>query len=151
MSVFLPMRERSKSGRAIPTSRWWGLLALCVVCFGSVVAAQDKKDKEKPIEDKTIQSPADGWPLRLTYYRSIEGKEAAVVVLLHMKNESRLVWSAPSATAPKGFAKQLNDKGLHEIALKPVCHVTRSIICTTFSHRTANAQILPFSVVFFAL
>ncbi len=92
---------------------WWGLLAVWTICFGSVAVAQDKKDKEKPVDDKTIQSPApDGWPLRLTYYRSPEGKEAAVVVLLHMKGESRLTW-----TAPKGFAEQLHAKGFAVIAV----------------------------------
>ena len=90
----------------------WGFLAFCVVCFGSLVVAQDKKEKEKQVDDKTILSPADRWPLKLTYYRSQEGKEAAVVVLMHMKGESRLAW-----TAPKGFAEQLHAKGFAVIAL----------------------------------
>lgn len=106
------MRGSSGAGQTSLASRWWGLLVLCAFCFGSGVAAQDKKDKENKVDDKTILSPADGWPLRLTYYKSSEGKEAAVVVLLHMKGESRLTW-----TAPNGFAKQLNDKGFAVIAL----------------------------------
>ncbi|GDY09835.1 hypothetical protein LBMAG52_33210 [Planctomycetia bacterium] len=106
------MRGNLKSGQASLAGRWWGLLVLCAFCFGSGAVAQDKKDKEKQVDDKTILSPADGWPLRLTYYRSSEGKEAAVVVLLHMKGESRLTW-----TAPNGFAKQLNDKGFAVIAV----------------------------------
>lgn len=112
MIVFRPMRGNLKSGQASLAGRWWGLLVLCAFCFGSGAVAQDKKDKEKQVDDKTILSPADGWPLRLTYYRSSEGKEAAVVVLLHMKGESRLTW-----TAPNGFAKQLNDKGFAVIAV----------------------------------
>lgn len=94
------------------TMRWLGLLVFWTICFGSVAVAQDKKEKEKPVDDKTLQSPADGWPLRLTYYRSPEGKEAAVVVLLHMKGESRLTW-----TAPKGFAEQLHAKGFAVVAV----------------------------------
>ncbi len=95
--------------------RWVTLLA----CFGlfalSPVAAQEKQ--EKLIEDKLVPSLADGWPLKLTYYKSNEGKEAAVVLLMHMKGESRLVWSAPSPTAPKGFAEQLQSKGFAVIAV----------------------------------
>src|SRR6185295_10309173 len=77
---------------------------------GSFALGQDKKDK--PVDDKTILSPAGGWPLRLTYYKSTEGKDASVVVLLHSKGESRLVW-----TAPKGFAEQLNSKGFAVVAV----------------------------------
>lgn len=89
------------------------VLALGVICFASVTMAQDKKEKkENQVDYKTIQSPADGWPLKLTYYRSTEGKEAPVVILLHMKNESRLTW-----TAPKGFAEQLHAKGFAVIAV----------------------------------
>ncbi len=79
---------------------------------GTFLSAQDKKDKEKQVEDKTILSPADGWPLKLTYYRSGEGKEASVVILLHMKGASRLTW-----TAPKGFAEQLHARGFAVLAV----------------------------------
>lgn len=106
------MRGNSEAGQVLRTSCWWGLLALCAFCFCSAAVAQDKKKEEKQVDDKTIHSPADGWPLKLTYYRSAEGKEAAVVVLLHMKGESRLTW-----TAPKGFAEQLHAKGFAVIAL----------------------------------
>lgn len=113
MSVLRSMRGCSDAREATSKSRWWGLLVLLVFgCLSSAVIAQDKKKDEKPVDDKTIQSPADGWPLRLTYYRSPEGKEAAVVVLLHMKGESRLAW-----TAPKGFAEQLNSRGFAVIAV----------------------------------
>ncbi len=112
MSALRPMRGNSKAGQATLTSRWCGLLAVCVFCFSSVAAAQDKKESAKQEEVKTIHSPADNWPLKLTYYKSSDGKEAAVVVLLHMKGESRLTW-----TAPNGFAKQLHDKGFAVIAL----------------------------------
>lgn len=112
MIVFRPTCGNSKIGQASLVSHWCGLLAVCVLCFSSVAAAQEKKESSKQVEDKTIHSTADGWPLKLTYYKSSEGKEAAVVVLLHMKGESRLTW-----TAPNGFAKQLNDKGFAVIAL----------------------------------
>ncbi len=95
--------------------RWLTLLACCGLFANSHVVAQEKSDKN--IEDKAIPSPADSWPLKLTYYKSNEGKEAAVVLLMHMKGESRLVWSAPSPTAPKGFAEQLQGKGFAVIAV----------------------------------
>jgi alpha-beta hydrolase superfamily lysophospholipase len=78
--------------------------------------AQEKV--EKP-EDKSILSTADGWPLKMTYYKSTLGKEAAVVLLMHMKGESRLVWSAPlpNTQPPKGFAEQLHSKGFAVITV----------------------------------
>ena len=91
------------------------LLSLIVVSSllaGSSASAQDKDNKkEKPVEDKTIYA-VDGWPLKLTYYKSTEGKDAAVVVLLHPKHESRMVW-----TAPNGFAEMLHKRGFAVIAL----------------------------------
>lgn len=106
------MRRNSEAGQTSLIGLRWGLLVLCAFGFSSLAVGQDKKKEEKPVEDKTIQSPADGWPLKLTYYRSSEGKEAAAVVLLHMKGESRLTW-----TAPKGFAEQLHAKGFAVIAV----------------------------------
>jgi len=112
MNVSRSVRKRCVSEVATMTVRWCGLLVLWIICFGSLAAAQDKKEKEKPVDDKTLQSPVDGWPLKLTYYRSTDGKDASVVVLLHMKNESRLTW-----TAPKGFAEQLHAKGFAVVAV----------------------------------
>lgn len=111
MSVLRPACRKSDAS-ILEASRWLGLIVLGVTCFASLASAQDKKDKEKPVDDKLLQSPADGWPLKLTYYRSTEGKEAPVVILMHEKNESRLKW-----TAPKGFAEQLHAKGFGVIAM----------------------------------
>lgn len=105
MSALRPVRIRSQADRWL-----WLFVILGVFGISSIAAAQDKKEKQ--VEDKLIQSPADGWPLRLTYYRSADGKESPVVVLLHMKGESRLTW-----TAPKGVAEQLNTRGFAVIAL----------------------------------
>ncbi len=92
---------------------FFGLLT-CVALLTIVpnAMAQDtKKAGGKEGESKSLFA-VDGWPLKLTYYKSTEGKEAAVVVLLHPKGESRLAW-----TAPGGFAEQLNSKGFAVIAL----------------------------------
>ena len=119
MNVFRALCGRPVAGRLEPANRWLLLLALSVLCFGSVAAAQDKKEKDKQVDDKLLQSPADGWPLKLTYYKSIAGKDAPVVILMHMKGESRLVWSAPLAnsTPPKGFAEQLHEKGFAVVSM----------------------------------
>lgn len=84
-----------------------------VLCASWQVSAQDDK-KEKPVESKTLQA-ADGWPLKITYYRSSEGKEAAAVILLHGKNENRLVWTGPKGS--EGFAESLHKKGFAVITV----------------------------------
>jgi pimeloyl-ACP methyl ester carboxylesterase len=99
------------------TARWLILLACCSLFAVSSAVAQEKQ--EKVIDDKLIPSLADGWPLKLTYYKSNVGKEAPVVLLMHMKGESRLVWSAPLANTqpPMGFAEQLHGKGFAVVAV----------------------------------
>ena len=77
-------------------------------CFAA--HAQDGKKDDK-LEEKTIYA-IDNWPLKLTYYKSSAGKEAAVVVLLHQKRESRMVW-----TAEGGVAKTLHAEGFAVIAV----------------------------------
>lgn len=109
MSDFRQTRFSHSTNRAAIMVHWLIPALLCVF-FASLPAAA--QDKDKPIEDKLIQSPADGWPLKLTYYKSTEGKEASVVVLMHMKGENRLMW-----TAPKGFAEQLQGKGFAVVAV----------------------------------
>ena len=111
-SVFRQVGGDSELRRLIRAIGCWGFAALVVLSLGTRLLAQDKKDKEKQVEDRTILSPGDGWPLKLTYYRSAGGKESPVVILLHMKGESRLTW-----TAPNGFAEQLHGKGFAVIAL----------------------------------
>lgn len=112
MSVLRGLAGEMKTSRAANAHRWLSVVAFLVLGYGALAIAQDKKDKEKPVEDKSLQSAADGWPLKLTYYKSTEGKEGSVVILLHMKGESRLTW-----TAPKGFAEQLHGKGFAVVAL----------------------------------
>src|SRR5712691_9809493 len=112
MRVLPRVSQTSRHRQAGPIHGIWCLFAVAAaLLLGISATAQDGK-KEKLVEDKTLQSPADGWPLKLTYYKSTEGKETAVVILLHMKNESRLVW-----TAPKGFAETLQAQGFAVIAL----------------------------------
>ncbi len=50
----------------------------------------------------------DGVGLHVTYYKSTLEKDAAVVVLLHMKDGNRFVWQ----TDPDGFARKLQKDGI---------------------------------------
>lgn len=88
------------------------MLLVCGGLLAGLPAVAQEKG-EKSIEEKSILSPADGLPLKATYYKSSEGKDAAIVLLLHMKGESRLVWSAPlpNTQPPKSLAEQLQGKG----------------------------------------
>lgn len=61
-----------------------------------LVVAQPKPDTEP--QPQTITTK-DGVPLKITFYPSVRGKEAAVVILLHMKDGNRFVW--------KDFAERL--------------------------------------------
>src|SRR5207302_455214 len=49
----------------------------------------------------------DGLNLHVSYYKSTLEKDAAVVVLLHMKDGNRYVWQ----TEPDGFARKLQKDG----------------------------------------
>ena len=106
------VREKLKLGCSLVTIRGWGWLTIFIMMLGTSLPAQDKNKEKGGPELRTILSPADGWPLKLTYYKSAAGKESPVVILLHMKGESRLIW-----TAPNGFAEKLNDQGYAVIAL----------------------------------
>ena len=75
------------------------MISLCVTAECS---AQDAK-KKSPATTKTLVTK-DGWPIRITYYESQQGKNASVVVLLHSKGGNQLVWQ-------NGFAKALQNQG----------------------------------------
>ncbi len=66
-------------------------------------AADEKKRVTTP-RDKMVTTD-DGWQIATTYYPSIRGREASVVILLHMKGGNRLFWDQG------GFAKKLQDDG----------------------------------------
>lgn len=74
--------------------------------LGGVAQAQ-KSDKKAEVlaepENKTLQTK-DGVPIHITYYKSLLGKEAPVIVLLHIKDGNRFVWQ-------KGFAERLQADG----------------------------------------
>lgn len=70
--------------------------------------------KRKPIdapETRTVTTK-DNVPIRITYYKSSLGKEAPVVVLLHMKDGNRFAWQGAG-----GFAEMLQNKGFAVITV----------------------------------
>jgi len=95
-----------------------GALAVTLVIAVSLppavsdAAQKDKKsdDVSKP-ELLTLRTP-DEVNLHITYYKSTEEKDAAVVVLLHMKDGNRFVW-----TSDNGFAQLLQKNGFAVIAV----------------------------------
>ena len=86
------------------------LLALSVLAqSGTLQAQQARKSTAK--EDHTVASARDRWPIHMTYYPSRLKEKAAVVVLLHTKGGSRLIW-----TRKGGLAERLQSQGFAVIA-----------------------------------
>ncbi len=98
------------SGKSLPTR----LIAWCVVAVvaipNSPLWAQQSNSKTGK-EDHTLSSARDSWPIHVTYYPSRLKENAAVVVLLHQKGGSRLVW-----TRKGGLAEALQNQGFAVIA-----------------------------------
>jgi len=86
------------------------LAVATILCSVPSVSAQTKK-KRGTILDTTLTA-RDGWPIAITYYASTLGKETPVVILLHNRNSSRLVWKGT-----KGFARRLQENGYAVIAV----------------------------------
>lgn len=76
------------------------MAGLCLVVMAQASLAQ--QIKKSPVEDRVLKTD-DGFDLKISYYKSISGKEAPVVVLLHGQRGQRLQW--------KGFATDLQTKG----------------------------------------
>jgi len=60
--------------------------------------------KNEPVN--VVLRTKDNLALRATYYQSARGKDAAVVVLLHMKDGNRFIWQSEG-----GFANRLQKEG----------------------------------------
>ena len=86
------------------------LVAVSVLAHsGTLLAQQARKSTAK--EDHTLASVRDNWPIHMTYYPSRLKENAAVVVLLHTKGGSRLIW-----TRKGGLAESLQSQGFAVIA-----------------------------------
>jgi len=107
-------------------ARWdiarFGLLttiALLLCLAGLWPAASGRAAQKKPVDagslekEERLLSTEDGQNLHITYYKSTMEKDAAVVVLLHMKDGNRFVWQAE----PGGFARRLQADGFAVITV----------------------------------
>ena len=99
------MSGKSPSTRLIA----WCVVAVLAISCSSLPAQQSNSRAGK--EDHTLSSARDSWPIHVTYYPSRLKENAAVVVLLHMKGGSRLVW-----TRKGGLAEALQSQGFAVIA-----------------------------------
>jgi len=82
---------------------------LIVAAAAPVMAQQPKPaPATKGVEEQTRRT-ADGWSLPITYFRSDQGKNAPVVILLHGKEGNRLVW--------KGLGERLQAAGYAAVAV----------------------------------
>ena len=94
------------SGTSLPCRFFvLSVVALVVALAPPVMAQQAGK------EDRTLAGARDSWPIHVTYYPSRLKENAAVVVLLHMQNGSRLIW-----TRKGGLAEGLQKEGFAVIA-----------------------------------
>ncbi len=110
------------SGRSGRHVRTWtaGLCAVGLLLAGVVGAwaqatgraGAGSTSEAPPAEQKTLRA-SDGWPIAVTYLPSPMGKDGAVVVLLHMKGSSSLVWLRGNG----GFAKTLQGAGYAVVAV----------------------------------
>jgi pimeloyl-ACP methyl ester carboxylesterase len=89
------------------------LAALCASGPSATLRAAQKKDAEGGMaaEPHTLETD-DGLNLKIKYYRSAAEKDAAVVVLLHMKDQNKRVWEPDN-----GFAKTLQARGFAVITV----------------------------------
>ena len=91
----------------------WPLLtlALCASLATSTVARAQAPPKKATNEDRTLPVK-DGTEIKITYFKSTAGQDAAVVVMLHGKGGNRLIWK----THAEGFQK--NDYAVVTVDLR---------------------------------
>lgn len=95
-------------------SRFCRLALVSLVVAGAALlvppglAAQNpkKKDDSLLLQEAKVLTTRDGGPIHITYYKSVKGKEAPVVVLLHQKDGNRFIWQGKD-----GFADLLQREG----------------------------------------
>lgn len=80
----------------------WGLLAV-VACSSAWAQSSGAVTEDRQLRAK------DGWPIRITYFKSPAGRESPVVVLLHMEGGNRQIW--------KAFGQKLQAEGFAAISV----------------------------------
>lgn len=90
------MRHNTDPSQNAFSRRNWCILSavLALAVLGQTVAAQAQNPTPpaEPLIQEHMLKAGDGWPIKITYYRSTLGKEAPVVVLLHQRGSNRIVW-----------------------------------------------------------
>lgn len=93
-------------------SRFFSLALMLALIPGVAILVSRGHAAPKPTDVKSLDpetkvlNTRDGGPLHITYYRSLRGKEAPVVVLLHQKDGNRFIWQGND-----GFAATLQREG----------------------------------------
>lgn len=105
--VYRTMRSKTGMYRTV----FAGLVCAAVALCPSLSEAQaPAKPKIPEPVDKTL-STKDGKEIRITYYGATAGKESPVVMLLHGKGGSRLIYNNAPQRAPISLAKLLQQQG----------------------------------------
>jgi hypothetical protein len=80
-------------------------IGFAVVGTHSAFAQGTAKPPAQVVKQETLTT-GDGWSIPITYYQSSQGKEAAVVVLLHGEGDNQLVWKTKTALAERLHAEK---------------------------------------------
>ena len=96
MNLSMSFGQRCHPRRAVS----WSLLVLTVCASLATTSAARGQDpaKKATSEDRSLTAK-DGAEIKITYFKSTAGQDAAVVVMLHGKGGNRLIW--------KGYAEGL--------------------------------------------
>jgi pimeloyl-ACP methyl ester carboxylesterase len=92
-----------------------GVTAVATLSANGRVFAQAEEKQEEVVSSKPVEKNLrtdDGWQIATTYYPSTRGQESPVVILLHGRQDDRLVWLAED-----GFAQRLQNEGYAVIAV----------------------------------
>jgi pimeloyl-ACP methyl ester carboxylesterase len=109
------------------------LLAFALMCVDAVAQEQKTKTKQAPV-DRSLRTK-DDWEIKITYYESVRGKEAPVVVLLHHERGNRFVWMGDD-----GFAERLRSEGYAVISVDLRKHGESRLTNLAKSRNRANSS-----------
>ncbi len=116
-AVGRPGRKRRRSGSVpVRSVLLAGLLIAAGVsasCERSAWAQATAKTVAPLKGEEHVLPSADGWPIHVTYFPSERGKEAPVVVLLHMKGRNQRSWTHANAK----FVRRLIEEGYAVLAV----------------------------------
>lgn len=109
----MPTRLLHRVKRGLVCAAWAILFStLAVAPVAAQKAGSKEKDKEKYEPVVRSLETKDGGTLKGTYFQSNRGKDAAVVVLLHMADGNRMIWQGRDS-----FAARLHNEGYAVLTL----------------------------------